>query len=300
MGGAYGVVYSAVNTKTNDTSYAVKYICKYNTQGTRLSRRQMNRRLREISLHCKASTHPNIIPIFKVIDDYDGIYVVMEYCPESDLFWNICHRGRYVGNDQLCKTVFLQILDAVEHCHNIGIYHRDLKPENILVAHHGWTVKLTDFGLATAGETSSDFGCGSERYMSPECLSPNPESEDPRYYCAPNDVWALGIILINLTCGRYPWVQATHRDPTYHAFTASKITLDEFLPVTEEVNDILNHIFQPKPELRITLSELRLRIFACDRFTTLTTAKVSPHTPPLTPPNIGSSKEPVGCNGRSE
>jgi serine/threonine protein kinase len=164
--GAYGVVYTAVDTNTSE-KYAVKCICKYNTQGTRLSRRQMNRRLRELSLHCKASTHPNIVPIFKVIDDYDGIYVVMEYCPEGDLFWNICHRGRYVGNDQLCKAVYLQILDAVEHCHNVGIYHRDLKPENILVAHHGWTVKLTDFGLATTGETSSDFGCGSERYMSP-------------------------------------------------------------------------------------------------------------------------------------
>jgi hypothetical protein len=61
--------------------------------------------------------------------------------------------------------------------------------------------------------------------------------------------------------------------------------------VTEEMNDVLNHIFQPEPELRITISELRLRILACGKFTTSITAKVS--TPTLA--NSDPSKEPVGA-----
>jgi serine/threonine protein kinase len=92
---------------------------------------------------------------------------VIEFCPEGDLFTNITERGHFVGNDALAKHAFLQILDAVEYCHSLGIYHRDLKPENILVTDGGHTIKLADFGLATSDPYTSDFGCGSTFYMSP-------------------------------------------------------------------------------------------------------------------------------------
>lgn len=164
--GAYGVVYSAVDVKTN-VRYAVKTLSKYNADGTRLDQRQIAFQTREIRLHWTASGHRNVVSVLKVLDDPDCIYVIMEYCPEGDLFYNITECGEYVGKDQLAKSVFLQILDAVEHCHNLGIYHRDLKPENILVSDHGETVKLADFGLATSSDRSEDYGCGSTFYMSP-------------------------------------------------------------------------------------------------------------------------------------
>jgi serine/threonine protein kinase len=203
--------------------------------------------------------------MLKIIDDPDCIYVILEYCPEGDLFFNITECGQYVGKDELAKKVFLQILDAVEHCHSLGIFHRDLKPENILVSDHGETVKLADFGLATAQPTSEDYGCGSTFYMSPECLDHS--SKRPYYYCAPNDVWSLGVVLVNLTCGRNPWKQASQEDSTYRAFTRSPGFLKTILPLSDELNDILGRIFTPNPEQRITLPELKARILSCSRFT---------------------------------
>jgi serine/threonine protein kinase len=164
--GAYGVVYSAVDLKDN-VRYAVKCLSKFNPDGTPLDRRQLDFQTTEIRLHYAASAHPNVVSMLNIIENTDCIYVILEYCPEGDLFFNITERQQYVGKDELAKSVFLQILDAVEHCHNLGIFHRDLKPENILVSDHGETVKLADFGLATSSERSEDYGCGSTFYMSP-------------------------------------------------------------------------------------------------------------------------------------
>lgn len=164
--GAYGVVYSAVDIY-NRTRYAVKTLSKFNADGSPLDQRQTTFQAREIRSHWEASAHPNVVGMLKIIDEPDCIFVVLEYCPEGDLFYNITELGQYVGNDVLAKHVFLQLLDAVSYCHSRGIYHRDLKPENVLVTNQGNTVKLADFGLATSSETSEDYGCGSTFYMSP-------------------------------------------------------------------------------------------------------------------------------------
>ncbi|QGI69326.1 hypothetical protein CEK26_013283 [Fusarium fujikuroi] len=279
--GAYGVVYLAVDLKTGG-KYAVKCLSKFNPDGTPLESRQFAYQQREIRLHWKASEHSNVVQMLKIVNDPDCIYVILEYCPEGDLFLNITERGQYVGKDELSRNIFLQILDAVEHCHNLGIYHRDLKPENILVTDHGDTVKLADFGLATSDDRSEDYGCGSTFYMSPECLDPS--ARKPYYLCAPNDVWSLGVILVNLTCGRNPWKQASFQDSTYRAYAGSKDFLKTILPLSDELNDILGRIFEPIPEQRITLSELRTRIMACSMFTVPPMSSLP--TPPASPNHI--------------
>jgi serine/threonine protein kinase len=159
--GAYGVVYTAIDVLTC-IPYAVKALSKCG-----LDARQERFQQREIALHLKASGHDNIVSLIQIEETADCTFVVLEYCPEGDLFTNITERGHYVGNDFLAKRIFLQLLDAVEYCHNLGIYHRDLKPENVLVSDGGVKVKLADFGLATTEAYTSDFGCGSTFYMSP-------------------------------------------------------------------------------------------------------------------------------------
>ncbi|PBP24527.1 Ran1-like protein kinase [Diplocarpon rosae] len=261
--GAYGVVYSAIDHLTQ-TWYAVKALSKTNSHGEPLDRRQREFQAREIQLHYAASAHPNIVSMLKIVDDPECTYVVLDYCPEGDLFSNITERGRYVGDDAQIRQVFLQILSAVEHCHRLGIYHRDLKPENILVSHSGEQVVLADFGLATTEETSEDHGCGSTFYMSPECLDPS--SSKVAYRCAPNDIWSLGVILVNLTCGRNPWKQASVADSTYRAFTWNPDFLRTILPLSGELSEILGLVFQRNPADRITVSEFKRRILQCSSF----------------------------------
>lgn len=90
---------------------------------------------------------------------------------------------------------------------------------------------------------------------------------------APNDVWSLGVILVNLTCRRNPWRQASPQDATYHRFMQDPACfLQTILPVSDELNDILGRIFTPDPVQRITLPELKQRILECRRFTTMSPA----------------------------
>lgn len=273
--GAYGTVYEACQMGTG-IRYAVKVLNKLG-----LDPRQQEFQNREIVLHYAASQHPNVASLVKIMDSPECTYVVIEYCPEGDLFSKITEEGHYVGNDFKSKHMFLQILDAVQHCHSKGIYHRDLKPENVLVMDDGWTAKLADFGLATRERVTSDFGCGSTFYMSPECQTPNP-SPYSCYASAPNDVWALGVMLVNLTCGRNPWKRACLSDSTFRAFMKDRNFLQSILPVTDELNSILQRIFEVDPQRRITLDELRESLIRCSRLTTHESS--APSTAPTTPP----------------
>lgn len=79
---------------------------------------------------------------------------------------------------------------------------------------------------------------------------------------APNDVWSLGVILVNLTCGRNPWEQTSFQDSTYQAFAQAPDFLKTILPLSDELNDILKRIFT-NAEARISLSHLQYMIMTC-------------------------------------
>ena len=293
--GAYGVVYTAVDIQTN-VLYAVKALNKIG-----LDSRQTKFQQREIRLHHEASHHPNVVSLVKIMDSYDCTFVVLEFCPEGDLFSSITEKGHFLGNDLMAKRAFLQILDAVDFCHSIGIYHRDLKPENVLVTDGGLTVKLADFGLATRDVFTNDFGCGSTFYMSPGMLSTfflfhsltaplltrwlecqRTPSRASSYESGPNDVWSLGIILVNLTCGRNPWKRASMQDSTYRAYCNNPRFLSSILPLSAELDSILGRIFEPDPRKRISIPELRHLVLGCPRFTTRQSGNLPP-TPPSEP-----------------
>ncbi|KAE8231035.1 hypothetical protein CF326_g3955 [Tilletia indica] len=273
--------------------YAIKCLNKVG-----LDERQREFQRREIELHAKASQHKNIVTLHQVIDSPEDpyIFVILDYCPDGDLFSMITERQRYLvaappaprrtatggiarwtqeeedfqrrrsEMDLLIKSVFDQILDAVEYCHQHQIYHRDLKPENILCLDGGRRVVLADFGLATQESTSSDFGCGSTFYMGPECQG-GLLRRISKYSTPANDVWSLGVILVNLVCGRNPWKQACVSDETFVEYVRNPQFLLDILPISEDTNAILRHIFTMRAEDRCSVPQLRKWVRSVRSFT---------------------------------
>lgn len=103
--------------------------------------------------------------------------------------------------------VVIELCDAVEHAHHMGVVHRDLKPANILVDDSG-RARVLDFGVArstrgdpraTLDRTAAGQLIGTLPYMSPEQVSGDPDRIDHR-----SDVYALGVILFELLAGRLP------------------------------------------------------------------------------------------------
>ncbi|QRV97777.1 Serine/threonine-protein kinase [Ceratobasidium sp. AG-Ba] len=197
------------------------------------------------------------------------VYMVLSYVGGGDLFTMIADRQRYIGQDALVTDVFLQLLDAVEWCHEQGVKHRDLKPENILCEADGRRVVISDFGLATTERSSRDFGCGSSYYMSPECYGdPLAPATVPNYDTLANDVWTLGVVLVNLTTGRNPWEAASPQDPTFKSFCADPSNfLMSILPITPQANEVFTRVFERDQTRRCSLAELRHLVLGVSRWT---------------------------------
>ena len=80
------------------------------------------------------------------------------------------------------------------------------------------------------------------------------------------DVWSLGIILVNLVCGRNPWRIASPHDESFNAFLNDPDFLRRILPISRQCLDILTQIFTVDPAERITITQLRQLILEIDSF----------------------------------
>ncbi len=99
------------------------------------------------------------------------------------------------------KYLFKQVVSALYYCHQRNVTHRDIKLENILLNEAKTQVKLIDFGFSTCipNDKKIKLFCGTPSYMAPEIVS-------KKEYCGPPaDVWALGVLLFALLCGRFPF-----------------------------------------------------------------------------------------------
>ncbi|EJD01201.1 Pkinase-domain-containing protein, partial [Fomitiporia mediterranea MF3/22] len=268
--GGYSVVYLATDShscrpgSSNPSRVAIK--CLLNTRKCKI--------VREVALHKRAASIPGVVKIFRTFEEGGLFFVVLEYCPNGDLFGVLTEEQLFLGRDRLIKSVFLQLLDTVAAMHKLGVYHRDLKPENILCASSpsmcngqptSLTVLIADFGLATESELSESFGCGSYVYMTPECLAGMYSRALPHYSSRAADIWALGVILVNLVCGRSPWKTALLSDPSFRRYIRDVRWLRQMLPLSMPAYHFLNKIFSNHGN-RVAISDLRRQFAEIDTF----------------------------------
>lgn len=147
--------------------------------------------------------HPHIQHLLKSGEKRSTDYLVVEYLAGQTLRELLTARGGVLLPLDEALRIVEQICEALAYCHEHGVFHRDIKPENIIVLADG-NVKIIDFGIAllegarrvTWRGLSSTVG--TPDYMSPEQLRGERGT-------AAADIYAVGMLLYELLCGRTPF-----------------------------------------------------------------------------------------------
>jgi serine/threonine-protein kinase len=194
--GAMGVVYKANDPKINRL-LAIKTI-RFSDEFEEEKIKEIKERfLREAEIAGKLS-HPTIVAIYDVGEDYDLTYMAMEFL-EGENLQKYCRKGSLLPLRRALYVVSETAL-ALDYAHRQGVIHRDIKPANIMLLGDG-QVKVTDFGIAKAvssSQTKSGIVLGTPNYMSPEQI--NGYEIDGR-----SDIFSLGVVFFELLTGQLPF-----------------------------------------------------------------------------------------------
>ncbi|KAJ7591585.1 kinase-like domain-containing protein [Mycena floridula] len=280
--GAFGKVYQAIDRVTiSPTSPFVAIKC---VQKPEPGSRREQCLMRELNLHRKVCSHDNIVTVRDQFATASYFFMVMDFC-NGDLH-SALNDGRFYNNEELIKNTMVQLIDALQYCHEQNVQHQDLKPANILFGRDG-QVYLADFGVATEAAISQSTGCGTVPYSSPEAVGTIETYLRP-FSTVHADIWALGIILVNLITGRSPWNKAVSTDDEFVKFTKDREFLYKTLSISEAAHKILRSVFAMNPFARTPLPELREQILAVDTFwkSNMEPHKRLPYTAPPTPAPI--------------
>jgi serine/threonine protein kinase len=185
--GGFGEVYFAISDAGKEV--ALKRI-----------QRNLDIELRGVR-QCLNLKHVNLISLWDICTTESGeSWVVMEYVPGESLREVIERHAHGMPNDEI-ERWFCSVVAGVGYLHNNGIVHRDLKPGNIFYDADEDVVKIGDYGLSKfiscsqrSGQTES---VGTFHYMAPEI--------GKGVYGKEIDVYALGIILYEMLCGKLPF-----------------------------------------------------------------------------------------------
>jgi serine/threonine protein kinase len=141
--------------------------------------------------------HANIVPIFDAGEENGDPYLVFEFVDGSNLDQLIRRDGAL--SPAVAVNILRNILAPLVQAHAQGIVHRDLKPSNILIDKDGMA-RVMDFGIAIRIENgradlAADGLMGTPPYLAPEYVT-------KQIVSAQNDIYAAGLILIEMLSGR--------------------------------------------------------------------------------------------------
>lgn len=157
------------------------------------------RRFQREAISASSLTHPNIVGMYDVGEDNGDYFIVMEYIDGKTLKSLIKKRGALTLPEVM--DIMMQLLDGVKCAHDSYIIHRDIKPQNVLILDDG-TVKITDFGIATALNnnelTQTNSVMGSVHYLPPE-------QANGKNSTVKSDIYSIGIMMYELLTGKLPF-----------------------------------------------------------------------------------------------
>jgi serine/threonine protein kinase len=191
-----------------------------------------------------ATKHPFILDMRFAFQNRERLFLVTEYCGGGDLFEYLNKKSRPMDESK-ARYVTAEILLAIEHVHKLGAVYRDLKLENVLLDTDGH-VRVADFGLSKLLARNAKTGeklpplqltktfCGTREYVAPEMLSGG-------LYDTSVDLWAFGILLYEILCGRTPFY-SRERNEIYERIEKAPV----FYPkdMSEDVQDLLKGLLE--------------------------------------------------------
>ena len=193
--------------------------------------------------------------------------LVLELC-QCDLFALVA-AGALA--ETTARTLFGQLLDALEALHSSGCYHRDIKPENIMISADG-SLRLGDFNLAVIPAAGLRDGAkqlllstevGSRGYMAPEVIAAGAPGGG-HYTGAAADLWSAGVVLFTMLAGHPPF-QVADRSCWYFKRACISAKPEGFWAAHEkagarlspEAMGFLTKLLVANPKSRATIEELR-------------------------------------------
>jgi serine/threonine protein kinase/Flp pilus assembly protein TadD/TolB-like protein len=233
--GGMGVVYKALDLKLERT-VALKFL----PPDVVVSDTDRERLLREAR---SASTldHPNIGVIHGLEESDDHqFFIVMGYYDGVTLAQKL---DQGVMPIREAVDLAIQIARGLGAAHARNIVHRDIKPSNIIITPDN-VAKIVDFGLArvvaSASATQSMSLTGTLPYMAPEQILGEPVDQR-------SDVWALGVVLVQMITGSHPFVRPNTAAMTFAILNQAPAALDA---VPEAVRPAIYKTLSKRPEHR--------------------------------------------------
>ncbi|MCP4653816.1 MAG: protein kinase [bacterium] len=190
--------------------------------------------------------HPAIVPIYDFGYHDGSLFLVMPVVAGATLRSSLRDGSLRLGE---VLEIAVQVADALDYSHALGIIHRDIKPENIMVARErgALRVRVMDFGLArdtsTTGLTQGSGILGTVTYMSPEQVSAEPL--DGR-----TDLYSLGVVVYECLVGEPPFVGSVHSVVLSIARDHPRSPRARSVEVSEELDELVMACLAREPSAR--------------------------------------------------